>query len=129
MFTTHSQRLAHFSIHMYPECIKSNRGRIHVQNNINTQRTHTIKVNRNNQNKIRLSLTSYPTVIRAQLKDPINVIINVLSLYLNSQSDHFLGLQRTHYGIIHHPAYKNILSQFSCSKTPLRHTLKSLTRV
>lgn len=114
---------------MYPELMQSRNGRIHVKNNINNQRTHTIKVNRNASNKIRLVVTSYPSVIRSQLKQPIDDVLRILTDYLDPASPLFLGIKRTQYPQNKHTNVSNIVSQFSRSKTPLRTTLKSHTRI
>ena len=128
-YVPQKRQIAHLSIHMYPEHMQSRNGRIHVKNNINNQRTHTIKVNRNASNKIKLVVTSYPSVIRSQLKQPIDDVLRILTDYLYPLSPLFLGLKRTQYPKNKHTNVSNIVSQFSRSKTPLRTTMKSHTRV
>jgi hypothetical protein len=123
------RQIAHVSIHMYPERMKSNIGRIHARNNVNNQRSHTVKVHKNATNKIKLSVTSYPSVIRPQLKKPIDEVLRILTDYLDPLSPLFLGLKRTQYPKNKHTNVSNIVGQFSRSKTPLRTTMKSHTRV
>jgi hypothetical protein len=123
------RKVGHVSIHIYPEYMHSPNGRIHAKNNINKQRKHTIKVNKNSTNKIKLSATAYPSIIRPQLKKPIDDVLHILTDYLDPLSPLFLGIKRTQYPKNKHTNVSNIVGQFSRSKTPLRTTMKSHARV
>lgn len=120
--------IAHFTIHFFKhkETNREMTGRIHSQNN-KTQRRHVIRINKNADDNVRMSITAYPNKPSDSLEQVYSTITNIMSLYTTYGNPFFLGIPLTSMSInrIEHPCIKLTEQEWKTSKTPLRHTRKA----
>lgn len=118
--------VAHFTLHFFKhrETTQQSIGRIHFQNKTNSK--HVIRINKNTENTVKMTITSYPNTPSKILEEVYSIIIDIMSLYTKNGNPLFLGIPLTSMTInsIEHPCIKLTEQEWKTSKTPLRHTRK-----
>lgn len=119
-------QIAHFTLHFFKhkEMKNESTGRIHFRNN-KTNRNHVIRINKNADDNIRMSITAYPNKPSESLEQVYSKITNIMSLYTTYGKSFFLGIPLTSMSHIEHKCIKLTEKEWKTSKTPLRHTRKA----
>lgn len=118
----------HISFHFSPNRLKRpgknllNIGRTHPKNNRNSQRRYTFKFNEN-QESIRMSISSQSSPIRPLLKPCFESTLNIFNDYFNPTSDYFLGDPQFHNKETS-DCYMYVINEMKTSKTPISTTRK-----
>ena len=117
--------VAHFTLHFFKhrETTQQSIGRIHFQNK--TNRKHVIRINKNKENNVKMTITSYPNNPSKILEEVYSVITDIMYLYTKYGNPLFLGEQLTSMSSIEHPCVNLTEKEWKTSKTPLRHTRKA----
>lgn len=99
-------------------------GRIHFKNN-KTQRSHVIRIQNNNQDNIKMEITSYPNKPSDSLQEVYSIITNIMTYYTTYGHPLFLGEPLTSMSHKEHKCINLTEKEWKTSKTPLRHTRKA----
>lgn len=116
--------ICHFSIHFDPYC-KTSKGRYHIQNNINKQRCHTMKINIKDS-QFSLNIIQSPQIMRDEVKKCSFVLETVLRQYLSNNSDLSLSKQLTQITTTHQCVDK-VLKVLRKGKSKINKTRKRYT--
>jgi len=103
---------------------KNTLGRFHAINNKDSNRKHTLKMNRVN-NSLRMSVVPYPGILNNKFKECIDTALSVLNEYFNPGSDIFLSNTLTKYSSQTHPCSTIIQRTLEKHKRPLKTTRKT----
>lgn len=122
-----NEQVGHISFHFSPRISDkkrtqlSNLGRAHGKNNKNKLRNYTIRFDKT-EDSIKMSISKYALPIRQELKECVNISLEVLNNYFDPNLNYFLGNKE--FSNIEHKCYKYIVSQMAKSKTPISNTRK-----
>lgn len=118
-------KVAHFTLHFFKDKEMKNQstGRIHFKNN-KTQRSHVIRINKNNNEHINMTITYYPDKPSESLYKIYSIITNIMYQYTTYGNPLFLGEPLTSMSSTEHKCINLTEQEWKTSKTPLRHTRK-----
>ena len=121
-------QVAHFTLHFFKhrEMKNESTGRIHFKNN-KTQSKHVIRINKNINNNVKMTITAYPNKPSESLQQVYSIITDIMTLYTTYKTPLFLGIPLTSMSMnnIEHPCINLTEKEWKTSKTPLRHTRKA----
>jgi hypothetical protein len=99
-----------------------NIGRFHLKNNMYKNKKYTLRINKQNNDKIQIYLTHRIKDIRPELQEFTKTVLDKLNMYFNPGSSEYLGYYK--FPNQKHPCMANLDRVFMHSRTPLRNTRK-----